>query len=89
MPQSFTKDPDAVLNYSIDWETWLSSDTISTSSWTVDTGITKDSDSNTTTATSVVMSGGTAGKRYDATNQITTAGGYTDDRTIEIVVQEK
>ena len=89
MPQSFTKDPDAVLNYSIDWETWLSSDTISTSSWTVDTGITKDSDSNTTTATSVVVSAGTAGTTYELTNSVVTAAGYEDDRTIRINVQER
>ena len=56
----FVKDPDEVLDYSIDWSTWLDSDTISSSSWTVESGITKDSDSNDTTSTTIWLSGGTA-----------------------------
>jgi len=43
----FLKDPDAVLDYGFDWSDWLADgETISTSTWTVETGITKDSDSN-------------------------------------------
>lgn len=85
----FIKDPDAVLDYSIDWSDWLGSDTISTSTWEVDSGITEDSNSNTDTVTTIWLSGGTAGKKYELTNRITTTGGRTDDRTIIIVVRNK
>ena len=40
---TFLKDPEAVLDYTVDWGIWLDTDTISTSNWTVPAGITKDS----------------------------------------------
>jgi len=85
----FTKDPDAVLDYQIDWLAWLGSDTIATSTWTVGTGITKDSDTNTTTTATIWLSGGTVGTSYSATNRIVTALGRTDERTIQITVKNK
>lgn len=85
----FTKDPDAVLDYSIDWTTWLAGDTISTSTWTVPAGITKDSDSSTTTSTTVWLSGGSLGQNYKLTNRIVTAGGRTEDRSVEIQVRDR
>lgn len=85
----FTKDPNAVLDYTWDWEDWLDSDTISSSSVTVQTGLTADSDSNTTTTATVWLSGGTPGEDYEVTNRIVTAGGRTEDRTIIIMVRER
>lgn len=85
----YQKDPDAVLDYTIDWSTWLGDDTIATSGWTVPTGLTEDSDSNTTTTATVWLSGGTVGTVYTVTNEITTAGGRTDDRSIQIFVTER
>jgi len=89
MPQAFEKDPQAVLDYAIDWSDWLGSDTISTSAWTVPAGITKDSDSNTTTTTTIWLSGGTADTDYELINHIVTAGGREDDRTITIRVRQR
>lgn len=89
MTQTFIKDPDAVLDYSINWSAWLSTDTIDTSVWTADTGITVDSYSNTTTVATVWMSGGTAGNQYAVTNSITTTAGREEDRTIYITVMER
>ena len=52
--EEFVKDPSAVLDYVINWSTWLGSDTITgTPTWTVPTGITKDSQSNSTTAATI------------------------------------
>jgi hypothetical protein len=89
----FIKDPDGVLDYDIDWTDWLNGDTINTgdtdSTWTVPTGITKDSDSKTTTGTIVWVSGGTVGQDYKLVNHITTVAGREDDRTIIIKVREK
>jgi hypothetical protein len=89
MPQSFTKDPNAVLDYQIDWSTWLGTDTISSATWTVATGLTKTTDSKTTTTTTVWLSGGTAGTTYSVACRIVTAGGRTDDRTVQIKVEDK
>lgn len=86
---SIDKDPDAVLDYSVDWSAWLDTDTIATSAWTAATGITVDSDTNSTTIATVWLSGGTAGRNYAVTNRITTAAGRTDDRTIIIKVRER
>lgn len=85
----FTKDPNAVLDYIVDWSDWLGSDTISSSSFTVPTGLTEDSDSNTTTTATVWLSGGTPGEDYEVTNRIVTAGGRTEDRTITIRVRQR
>lgn len=88
--QTFRKDPDSVLDYGIDWSTWLASgETISTSAWTVPTGITKDSDSKGDTSTLVWLSGGTAGVVYTLANKITTSDSRTVERSIEIIVEER
>lgn len=89
MGNRFLKDPDAVLDYMVDWSDWLDSDTISTSTWTVTTGITEDSDTKSDTTTTIWLSGGTVGTEYELVNRIVTAGGREDDRTIMIKVQEK
>jgi len=89
MPQAFEKDPQAVLDYSIDWTDWLVSDTISTSTWTVPSGITKVSDSKTTVKTTIWLSGGTADTDYELINHIVTANSREDDRTITIRVRQK
>jgi len=83
------KDPDATLDYQVDWSEWLGSDTIASSTWVVDSGITLDIDTNTTTTATAWLSGGTAGETYTATNRIVTADGRTDDRTITIQIAQK
>jgi len=89
MNNVFIKDPDAVLDYSIDWSAWLGTDTIIVSTWTVPTGIVKASDSQTTTVTTIWLSGGTDGTAYSVVNRIVTAGGRTDDRTLIIEVAQR
>ncbi|MGD9099824.1 MAG: hypothetical protein PVF45_05035 [Anaerolineae bacterium] len=86
---TFYKDPDAKLDYVIDWSSWLGSDTIQTSAWTVASGLTEESNSKTDTTATVWLSGGTAGKTYRVTNHIVTVGGREDDRSFWIVVQER
>lgn len=89
MPDRFVKDPDAVLDYQINWLAWLDGDSISASVWEVPTGITADSDSSTASTATVWLSSGTAGESYLVVNRITTDGGRTDDRSITISVAEK
>ena len=86
---TFTKDPDAVLDYSVDWAKWLADDEIDTSDWTVPVGLTKVGGTKTTTRATVWLSGGAAGQSYTVTNRITTAGGRTEDRSFIVKVEER
>lgn len=85
----FVKDPDATLDYLVNWSDWLLTDTIVTSTWTVPTGITKVSDTNTTTTATIWLSSGIVGVVYDCINKIITASARTDQRTIHVYVLEK
>lgn len=88
--ERFDKDPDAVLKYTRKWNKWLGTDTIATSVWVVEDGITKDSDTNDTTSATITLSGGTAGTEYTVTNRITTTtSAETDDRSFIIRVVER
>jgi len=84
------KDPDAVLEYTLDWTDWLAdvSDTITSASVTVN-GVTKASDSNTTVKVTAWISGGTVGQMPSATYLIVTAGGRTDERTIYFNIRQR
>jgi hypothetical protein len=89
----FEKDPDAICDFGINWAAWLTEPgngaTIATSVWSVPTGITLVSQSNSTTATSMRVSGGTIGISYACNNRITTNTGLVEDRVIRIKIVEK
>jgi len=90
MVKPYEKDPQANLDYQVDWSDWLgSTDTISTSTWTVPDGIVEESDSNTTTTATIWVSGGTLGETYDLVNHIVTTEGREDDRTIHLKLVDK
>lgn len=87
------KDPQAILDYSLDWGTeWLEDgDTITASAWTADPAddLTVDDQPYTATVTTVWLSGGLAGSAYVVTNHITTALGREDDRSLLVEVVER
>ena len=85
----FVKDPNAVLDYYVDWTRWLNGDTIATSVWTVAAGLAVANDTHTTTAATVWLSGGTVGETYKVTNRITTTGGRTEDRSFDVKIAER
>lgn len=91
MPQfEKTKFASEVLDYVFNWTTegyLTGSETISSSSWTVASGLTKDSESNTTTTTTVWVSGGTAGEAYKLTNRITTSTTREAERSFFLYVK--
>lgn len=101
MATSFTKDPEAVLDYTFDWKPlthgvagatsdWLATgETISSYTVTVPTGITKDSDSQASGVVTVWLSGGTAGTTYRVECKIVTNAGRTDERSTWIKVVER
>ena len=88
---TYTKDPDAVLDYSVDWSLWLAGDEISSSEWILEDGVDLEqaTASNTATNATVWLRGGEAGTTYLVTNRIVTVGGRTDDRTISIKVEDR
>lgn len=88
--EDWTKDPNAVLDWVFDWSNWLlAGETITTSTFATTAGITVNSSSNTTTNTTVWLSGGNTGQIYSVTNTVVTTGGRTDDRTITIRVKNR
>jgi hypothetical protein len=86
------KDPQAKLDYAVDWSTWLQAgETITASTWTVPAGIdqiTPDPSFANGVAT-IWLGGGTVGTRYDIVNHIVTSQGREDDRTLTILVAER
>ena len=82
---AYVKDPNAVLDYTVDWADWLASgETIATVTWTVETGLTKDSNTNTNTTATVWLSGGTDGTKYTVACKIVTSASRTDERSFTI-----
>lgn len=97
MSAQFLKDPDAVLDYAIDWSVsyLLSAEQITASSWFIlPQGAVNDLTIDNmppvvSGVATVFVSGGIAGKSYQLTNRITTDQGRTDERSITIRVEEK
>lgn len=90
MAQKFTKDPDAVLDYPFSWSDWLATgETILSYIFTVETGLTLDSDSQADGIVTPWLSAGTAGVNYDVACEILTSAGRTDKRTIKIIVKNR
>ena len=86
----FSKDPDAVLDYSFDWSDWLGvAETISSHLIDADTGIVVDSDSEATGVVSVWLSGGSVGETYGVRCEIETNESRTDERTMFIKVKQR
>ena len=89
---SFTaqKDPQEAIDYAIDWQEWLADgDTITSSTWTVIGGLTKDAEGTEDTRTMVKVSGGAVGTFGQAKNTIQTSNGDIYERTIEIYVHQR
>lgn len=89
------KDPDAILDYTLDWTDYMAliaPDTIAsltvTASNTVPT-ITVDSSDLSGDQTTGWISGGDVGNLEAFTFHIITAGGREDDRTLYVKIKEK
>jgi hypothetical protein len=86
----FRKDPDAVLDYWIDWSDWLNDDdVISQYSVLAQSGIEVDDDELLNNRVTLWLSGGSPGNVYEVTCRVTTALGRTDDRSIIIICADK
>jgi len=85
------KDPQETTIFTCDWTSRLAtSETISSSSWTVGTGLTKVTDAIVTgnLKTNLTVSGGTAGAKYACTNTIVTSNSQTLERTGYVQVNQ-
>lgn len=89
------KDPNAVLDYTLDWSEWLEplGDTIASVAVAVAGGITLDHTTNDGTSVTIWIAGGTVGTRGEARVRITTVGTgarpRTDDRTVYFKIKER
>lgn len=88
----FTKDPDASLDYSIDWTNWLTgTEIIASSTWESSNGATIESSSYTDKVSTVYVSGGTLNTICRLTNTIETnaSPARIDQRTITLLIKDK
>lgn len=90
-----THDPDELLDYGIDWTRRLEEgDRIVASTWTAPAGIgaggpTLSTPGLTDTATTIWITGGTAGESYRVQNRVTTAAGRVMEESKRLTVREK
>jgi hypothetical protein len=87
--RTFLKDPSAKLPYSIDWSQWLGSDVIQSSTWTVAAGIDNLLETNSVTAATIILGGGSLGGDYEVTNHIVTAAGHEDQRSFVVSIVDR
>lgn len=85
--KNYIKDPSDKAFFEFVWTDFLDGDTITTSTFSVDsTDIVIDSDENTTTTAKAKLSLGKAGADYLLSNQIVTASGQEFERSMTIKV---
>lgn len=88
---TITKDPDAVLDYAVDFTEWLKpldGDTIASHEVIV-TGVTLTQSAHSNTAVVFWVSGGTVGQPASAVVRITTYAGRIDDRTVFFKIKQR
>ncbi|CTQ45765.1 phage fiber-tail adaptor protein [Roseibium aggregatum] len=85
----FTKDPDAYLDYSVDWKAWMPTGSkIVFSEWEVPSGLTLGHQSHADTSATAFILGGVSGEVYSIRNRIyvdaftTTGGDISADATL-------
>ena len=88
------KDPEALLDYSVDWGAdYLTGDVLTESGWTVSPaeagGVSIVSSRFDLLASTVEVGGGVAGRIYRLTNHVVTAAGREDSRSIMLRVEKR
>lgn len=89
--RTIIKDPNSTLDFRFDWTAWLAAitDTISSVSWVLSSGLTQVSASNTTLVATAFISGGVLDDTETLTCRITTAGGRIEDRSVFLKIQSR
>lgn len=87
---TYKKDPNATVDFKVDWTAWLLpvGDAIASVTWIPSTGITVVSSSFTVNSATAFISGGTEGETATLTCRITTSSTppRIDDRTLNIAI---
>ena len=88
------KDPEAVLDYSVDWGAeYLGDDLLADSSWSVEPdeagGVTIEGSTFDLTSTSVTAAGGIAGRMYRLANAVVLQSGRADSRSLVLRVESR
>jgi hypothetical protein len=88
------KDPDAVLDYAVDWGAeYLDGDALTASDWSVEPeepgGVTIAGTSLDTAIATVKASGGIAGKLYRLVNAVVLQSGRIDRRSVVLRVEAR
>lgn len=98
-----SKNPGELLDYSVDWSRWLGSNkTIASVSWYIDdvdgtkvlfedestvAGLTKDSQTNTSTVATIYLDSGTSNYNYKIYCKITDSNGLSPERVIMLKIR--
>ena len=90
----FLKDPDAVLDYRVDWDAALGEGvTLLTSAWRVEPqeerGLRVEVASITGSGAQVRLAGGVGGRLYHVGNLAAFSDGTTDERSLLVRVEER
>jgi pyruvoyl-dependent arginine decarboxylase (PvlArgDC) len=89
----YLKDPQARVDYAIDWSTYLDGQTIAASMWRVTPdeagGVAMEEVSFEPTRTAARLAGGLAGHVYVVSNQVTLSDGSSDLRSITLRVEAR
>ena len=89
----YLKDPDAIVDYAIDWAPYLDGRTIVASGWSVapaETGGIAVVEAGFDGARSAArLSGGIVGHSYSLANRVTLSDGSGDDRSIVLRVEQR
>lgn len=89
----YLKDPDAAVDYAIDWALYLDGATIVASDWSVAPveagGIAIAEASFDPARTAARVSGGIAGHVYSLANHVTLSDGSSDDRSLALRVEQR
>jgi len=91
MEKLFYKDPDAELDYAVDWSTWLATgENISTYVVTADSSlITISTHSISSAVVTAWLSGGNVGQTYNVSVKVVTSGSRTDERSFKVKIKER
>jgi hypothetical protein len=88
-----SKDPDSILDYSVDWTDWAQpGETITTTTFTVESGganLTLANPGSLTNIATVTISGGDVGNIYVIKNTIVTNNDNTDVRRFRVKVEKR
>jgi len=90
MARYFKKDPSDVEDYTIDWSSDMdSSETLTTVTWTVPSGLTKLSEGISGALSTVRISGGVGNTEYTLAALATFSSGRVHERSIYIRVEDR